>query len=161
MHFYDENYGVIGGDNGNFNCKMYQTNDGGLTWSNTQVPFAPNINALYMTDTNSVYIAGDDGSIANFGGIGGITTTINEATIFENNQINIYPNPASTQITIELLSPAKNTSIEIIDMQGKIVLSKNTNSHKTAINIEQLSKGFYFVRINNSNQTQIEKFIKQ
>jgi photosystem II stability/assembly factor-like uncharacterized protein len=159
MHFYDENYGVIGGDNGNFNCKMYQTNDGGLTWSNTQVPFAPNINALYMTDTNSVYIAGDDGSIANFGGVGGITTTLKNENSYQNNNINIYPNPASTALNINLEHYTNNAQIEIINAQGQVVFIKNISSKNIAINIETLPKGIYFVRLIDDKNWKVKKVI--
>ncbi len=159
MHFYDENNGVFGGNYTNFNCTMYKTSDGGLTWLNTQVPFAPDITSLYMTDTNSVYLAGNDGSIANFGGIGGITTTINDRNSFINNNLKISPNPANSVLNIEVESIIGDAQIEIINTQGQIVFSKKVNDKNTSINIETLSKGIYFVKLIDDKNWQVKKVI--
>lgn len=161
MHFYDENYGVIGGDNGNFNCKMYQTNDGGLTWSNTQVPFAPNINALYMTDTNSVYLAGDDGSIANFGGISGVVTSRGTSSEFLDLPISIYPNPSSSILHVDFKEELNGMQLTLLNAQGNIILIEKIKQAKSVFNIENLSAGIYFIKISNATQMSYLKFIKQ
>jgi photosystem II stability/assembly factor-like uncharacterized protein len=161
LHFMNQNVGVISGDNTNYDCKMYKTNDGGLTWNNTHVPFGPNTNAVFMTDTNSIYLCGDDGSIANFGGIGGLITTIPTNKYIENFKANIYPNPAGSILIIDLPHLSGITQIEIINLQGQIVLSETTNIKTNKLNIAQLNTGVYFIRINTNNQIVNVKLVKQ
>ncbi len=55
----------------------------------------------------------------------------------------IYPNPTSDSFIVDYDG---FTQIEIYDMQGKKILTKNT-SGKTEINISHLPKGVYNVRI--------------
>jgi hypothetical protein len=138
---------------------MYTTIDGGLNWSNTHVPFGPNTNSVFMTDTNSIYMCGDDGSIANFGGIGGITTSIKNINEYENSGVNIYPSPASSVLNIEVGNLIDNLQIEMINMQGQLVLTKKINDKNTTINIETLSKGIYFVKIIDDKNWQVRKVI--
>ncbi len=158
LHFFNENVGVISGDNTNFNCKMYRTNDGGLTWSNTQVPFGPNINALFMTDTASIYIAGDDGSIALFGSNGGIPT-LNKISGEKNLSIQVYPNPANTTITIEHPEEGQNLIVEIINLQGQVLLSATTSLNLLTLNLEHFSKGIYVVKVSGTKANLIRKLI--
>lgn len=160
LHFYNQNVGVISGDNTNYDCKMYTTQDGGFTWQNTHVPFGPDVNAVFMTDTNSIYMCGNDGSIANFGVIGGIATTVKNENGFKRNNVNIYPNPVCSVLNIEVESKIDITHIEIINLQGQIVLSETTNIKTNKINIEHLCTGIYFVNINSNNQIVNVKLVK-
>ncbi len=57
--------------------------------------------------------------------------------------LNCYPNPATKYILIENNIDEK---IDIIDIFGKIVISKTIISNKEIINIEQLSSGIYFIK---------------
>jgi len=61
-------------------------------------------------------------------------------------QINIYPNPTSENINIEMLS-GQNYSLEIADISGKIVFSIERFNSKISINVDSWSKGTYFVRV--------------
>ncbi|NJO91115.1 MAG: T9SS type A sorting domain-containing protein [Chloroflexia bacterium] len=75
----------------------------------------------------------------------------------ENIKISIFPNPVVSVLYINGLT--KNSSVSIVDLQGKIVISKQiTNDH---VNIESLSKGLYLIRITNGDETIIRKFLKQ
>ncbi|MGZ4055295.1 MAG: T9SS type A sorting domain-containing protein [Bacteroidia bacterium] len=89
---------------------------------------------------------------------------INE--ISEESQINIYPNPATNQITIEFdLIETKNAVIEIRNILGQIVFTETvrniTGKQAKSINISEFSNGVYFVRLQNNNQTITKKFIKE
>ena len=82
----------------------------------------------------------------------------NTAT-YENN-INIYPNPANDHITIDFgnLDNVEGWNIKIINILGQEVLSQPMNTDK--INVSELSKGVYIIRISDGiNQTD-KKFIK-
>lgn len=66
----------------------------------------------------------------------------------------IYPNPASSFISIE--SSENWTSYEIIDSKGSLYLTGNDTS---TINIESLRKGVYFVKLVNNESSITKKII--
>lgn len=74
------------------------------------------------------------------------------ASINKNNLI-IYPNPASSFITVksEIVTP-----IQIFDKQGRILLIKEV-SGETEINISELQSGVYFIKSVDNVQTFIKK----
>lgn len=78
---------------------------------------------------------------------------------FLNNQTIIYPNPTSNVLNIE--SKTNISNIEIIDINGRSLLSKPLDSNSTSINVESLSKGVYFVKVSNEKGNFVQKFIKK
>jgi hypothetical protein len=83
-------------------------------------------------------------------------TNINE--IDENNTIKIYPNPAKDFITIEN-SDIILSKIEVLDLSGKVILKQEDNSNKITIDISNLEKGTYFIKINEFKEP--IKFVKK
>ncbi|CAD7811521.1 hypothetical protein CHRY9390_02370 [Chryseobacterium aquaeductus] len=70
--------------------------------------------------------------------------------------LSIYPNPATHSIFIK--SKEKVKSAEIIDASGRLI-SRVLNPNEE-INIQQLSKGNYFLKIETENKKSTLKFIK-
>jgi hypothetical protein len=66
------------------------------------------------------------------------------------NEIKIYPNPASTELYIETSSLEKLT-VQLFDMTGKEVLGNINLTQSTNINIQTLSEGMYLVRITDAH----------
>src|SRR5690606_14925141 len=65
------------------------------------------------------------------------------------NQINVYPNPASTSFHINFAQPFTG-KLSVITIAGNSVLSKEVNMVNHAlIQIEQLSAGMYLLRLEN------------
>ncbi len=71
-------------------------------------------------------------------------------------EIRIYPNPATD--FIEIKSKSNYSSIIIIDVNGKLV--KEINNSNSKIDVSNLTKGVYFLKITNKNTSLIKKFIK-
>ena len=74
--------------------------------------------------------------------------------------IDIYPNPVEENINVssnELIS-----SYEIMDSQGKIIdeLSLNIPSSEVNVNVNNLPKGIYFIRVTTGSKTGLAKFIR-
>lgn len=69
------------------------------------------------------------------------------ATILAPSQENwkVYPNPFTTELTIEPPSPQK-TEVEIVDIQGRSVKSFSLE-HEHVLPTHELHEGFYFLRI--------------
>jgi hypothetical protein len=60
----------------------------------------------------------------------------------------LYPVPVTDVITIEMPESSGNTRIEITDLLGKVILSKNYNSFsKESIDLSMLHPGLYIVKI--------------
>jgi hypothetical protein len=74
----------------------------------------------------------------------------------------VYPNPSSSQITVEIpTKPQKNTILTILDIKGQQQLSQQITEPLTVINISELSQGIYFVRLTNNSEVAVGKFVKQ
>ena len=77
------------------------------------------------------------------------------------NAFSILPNPASTQITINLPSNPIASEIEIFNILGKRILTKTlNNTTETQISISDWQSGLYVIRIKSGDNAQIKRFIK-
>ena len=63
-----------------------------------------------------------------------------------NSNIKIYPNPTNNFINIEGLTKNENNTIQIFDVQGKLVNTKNI-TEKGTIDLSELNKGVYVIKI--------------
>jgi len=85
---------------------------------------------------------------------------INEAVA---NSISVYPNPTSGLVNVILTSElSKNSTIEVYDAIGKLVVKQVLTNETNAVNISNLTNGIYtFKIVNNSNLIKIGKIVKQ
>lgn len=97
--------------------------------------------------------------MARLAGWEGDTTTnptgVTAATLNSKQKITLYPNPAKSDITIKLPETIKgNISVEIYDMQGRIVLyeCKILNNNKVYLNNLKINEGIYCLIVK-SNQS--------
>jgi hypothetical protein len=80
-------------------------------------------------------------------------TSLKDGTMGENetryNTINIYPNPASSTITIDLPDYDSNTELMITDLSGRVVMRNVLNTSK--VDVSSLEQGAYVVKVVNAN----------
>ncbi|MEA3494668.1 MAG: M4 family metallopeptidase [Bacteroidota bacterium] len=93
-----------------------------------------------------------------------ITSSIEDANIIDN--LNIYPNPANNKLNISFETiNSEDVSIQFINILGKTFITKKIkgkiNNHKTEIDISNLPKGIYFIKIKNKEGAIIKKIIKK
>jgi hypothetical protein len=86
----------------------------------------------------------------------GFTVVVKKET--EDN-IKIYPNPATNSITVK--GKGLMSNIKIFDVTGREVLQTAGISNQTTININQLAKGIYFIQIATSKGINNCKFVKE
>ena len=77
---------------------------------------------------------------------------------FETNSLKLYPNPVVSVLNIKIYNNLINQPYTIIDGLGRVVLNGKFNEVDTTINVEQLSKGIYYLKVDGSSAT---KFIKE
>jgi hypothetical protein len=90
-----------------------------------------------------------------------IDITITGIQELTKSEIKIYPNPINDNITIELTSISKDTEIEIVTAEGKVVYQNSViNSKKLIIDSSTWSKGVYLVKITTLEDIQSFQLIK-
>jgi aminopeptidase YwaD len=80
----------------------------------------------------------------------------NEATINSLESVKVYPNPAKDILNIELPKDIKNFSLEITDLNGRLILSKE---NETKINVSGFTNGAYLCTIKANDKIAVRKFI--
>jgi hypothetical protein len=86
------------------------------------------------------------------------TAAINEFAA----QWEIYPNPTSTILSVANHSGLKVLDLEVIDINGKVILTSNSvHQVQNDIDVTQLQTGMYIVRMKFEDQTVNKRFIKQ
>lgn len=74
----------------------------------------------------------------------------------EATQFNVYPNPATSTVFVETNG---NAQVSIIDMTGRVVKEMVITDNVSAINIEDINEGVYFIMIQNENNRIVEKLV--
>lgn len=68
-------------------------------------------------------------------------------------QISLFPNPASDMLYIQISGmPLDEIYFRLYDMKGKLLVTQKAKSETTAFNMSGLSKGMYYLYVNNNNQ---------
>jgi hypothetical protein len=112
---------------------------------------AKGILSLVKGNYYDVYIERNGG----LGKTGKITATAPEnAKQKTNNALTVYPNPAQNSIFIKcnLNTITENTTVSLLDITGKVIITKKVNLTNEVLEIETqtLKDGFYFVQLNNT-----------
>jgi len=115
------------------------------------------------------YLAEPNGEIHIYGNTTGcnsqeeveLACTVSIEELQLSDQLLIYPNPSSTQITIELPDvPHKNVALSIYNINGQQMLSTKITEQKTVVDISGLPKGLYYIKATDHNVTLVGKLMK-
>ncbi|NRD19878.1 S8 family serine peptidase [Winogradskyella eckloniae] len=74
--------------------------------------------------------------------------------------INIYPNPVTAYLNINSTTDLLNVEASICNQLGQKILSQNMTNNNSKLDVSELEKGIYFVRLNNEKYSKTFKFIK-
>ncbi|MDC1465760.1 T9SS type A sorting domain-containing protein [Polaribacter sp.] len=72
----------------------------------------------------------------------------------------MFPNPASDKVRIQLPSGAENATVEFYDSLGRLALSKKVTRINNKMDVNALSKGVYILKVFTADQIGSQKFIK-
>lgn len=75
--------------------------------------------------------------------------------------IELYPNPATNKVAVEILSNEKDFHLILYDMKGNEILKQDLIESKTPIDISTLNKGVYYVKIMNDNFIEVKFLVVQ
>ncbi|MBN8704063.1 MAG: T9SS type A sorting domain-containing protein [Bacteroidetes bacterium] len=80
---------------------------------------------------------------------------VNEVELAKN--VNLYPNPANTNVTIASIDNTVINTVVVMDVTGKTIVSASVNANNYTINYNSLSKGVYVVKVQFANGKEANK----
>ncbi len=91
----------------------------------------------------------------------GTCATIGLTEINNNKPVSmaLYPNPATTNLTVELANVSENATLDIFNTLGQKVVSVKNLQDSNSINVASLTSGVYFVTVTNGKQKATQKLV--
>jgi hypothetical protein len=92
-----------------------------------------------------------------------LVRTAGSASINENTSpilFNIYPNPVSDELAIEIIGNKETVNFEIFNSIGQIV-NKGSFVEKTVVQFNSFLPGIYFIKLDNGKMCEYKKIIKE
>jgi hypothetical protein len=108
-------------------------------------------------DFNTTRSNKDKGQFVPGEGTGNSNNSIDEAYM---SAITVYPNPANDYLNIAQLS-ANEMFVQVMDVNGKVLLQQTSNTLVNAIAINELAEGIYILELTIDNRKETRRFIKQ
>lgn len=88
-------------------------------------------------------------------------TGINNVT-GDNDVLNVYPNPATEVLTVELgVVPSGNASVSVMDLTGKVLSRQVVSGSKVSVSVSELPSGVYLLQYADDAQVEQIKFNKK
>lgn len=91
-----------------------------------------------------------------------IADTISASTTIhtKDSDLLVYPNPATNLLTIEAVG-LKQGEVAIYNVQGKQILAKRLNGTLTTIDVHDLLRGVYLIKVSDQEKIVTKRFIKE
>jgi len=144
------------------NDDLYVGTDIGVYYKdNTMSEWIPFMNGLPNVIIKELEIHYDKGTIsaATFGrGIWESTLNTQTLAISDNNtnKFEIYPNPASEQITINISNNfIENLMVTIYNTTGQAILEKEITTKSTVVNTNKIIKGCYIIELKKKKENSV------
>ena len=128
-------------------------------------------------DSNDYIFNASEGSLSIIYAYGGTSTyawhgpenrgatvlNVNTLGDYENTLLSfeMYPNPVSNLLTIQLPVNTEKTEVSILDLTGRLVKTKTTTTNDTSIDVQKISNGIYVVKVATRDKIGVKKFIKK
>lgn len=138
--------------NTNWPCQWYR--DGYVIPGATNTSFVPVQNGIY-----TISVTDPNGCIGISADFPYNTTGISQFAFEE--QITVYPSPASNYIYITVAESFFNQDIIIRDIRGSIVSNNPIREETTKIDLTGISEGVYFAVIGNGDNRSVRRFFIQ
>jgi hypothetical protein len=73
----------------------------------------------------------------------------------------MYPNPVSDVLNIQLPSGTDKAEVGVYDYTGRLVSSKTISSNDSTLDVQNISKGIYILRVTTNTKIGVQRFIKK
>lgn len=110
------------------------------TLSKTCITVFTNQDSLNNPGVQTLYLAKLQKELMNF-------QVMSTPTFAETNPIKLYPNPANSFVRIEREAGEQPLHLDLIDLNGKTVLSRELEESNTLLDIRGLAEGVYFLKV--------------
>jgi len=151
--------------------ELYQTTKSGYyLHSNTSTGNQwYNLTALINNATEQMYAVVSSGTYYDIVTINGCSSDPSNSIVvvlsaidnpISNKSIEVYPNPVSNELVIEIKGNVNRTGFEILNSTGNIVF-KGSLLEKTVVQTKNFSSGLYILKLENGKTFIFKKFIKE
>jgi hypothetical protein len=84
---------------------------------------------------------------------------ISNVSVDENplSRVKLYPNPTSGQLSIEAEGM---TSVNVFDLVGQCVMQMSAEDGQAILDMSQLQNGIYFIKVNTTNGSAVQRVVK-
>ncbi len=152
---WDAEVAVYSGDCANLNC--VGRSDSAVSSGSETVTFTPTANTTYYINVG-YWSSSSDGSEGPF------TITVSGNVTLSNNILSaeefaFWPNPTEDKIYFQAAQTPDR--IEIISLQGQVLMSKNSNDPQHWLDISELSKGIYLMNVYLDGKKGVYRIIKK
>ena len=89
-----------------------------------------------------------------------VFTDLLSATSFNKNTFKVYPNPTNRSWNFVSTSDKNITSIQIVDMLGKTVMTINPAATSANVDATNITSGLYFAKVTTTSGTETVKLMK-
>ncbi len=100
-------------------------------------------------DFNTTRSNKDKGNFIVGTGTGVSNNELNENSI----TMNVYPNPVTSSLTVEISDNGMNKTMYLVTVDGQIIKTTTLHSVSQSIDMSDLSNGLYFLKIEGQNET--------
>ncbi|PSK93466.1 T9SS type A sorting domain-containing protein [Taibaiella chishuiensis] len=90
------------------------------------------------------------------------TTVISEHACNPQQQVQVYPNPAGTSVTVSLYQlPGGYATISLLDITGKMIRTYRATNLASTLDLQGLAAGSYLLQVQNGPEQQYIRIVKQ
>ena len=112
--------------------------------------------ASWSTFVSSFNVSGSTGPLP----VVSAATTL-ETKTFDLVKATLYPNPVSKVLTITVNEKVSGTQLQIIDLSGKVMMSRKVQNGATQLDLGSYAPGVYGIKLTNGGKTSMQKFVKE
>ena len=74
-------------------------------------------------------------------------------------RVNIFPNPATEYINVQIMGEQQDFNAEVIDMYGRVIAGISMSGNYAQLNVNQLPSGNYLLKISTGSKSAYHKFL--